>query len=113
MSLFSVNATKKQIITYQGYIGPKKNPYMALEKRLSELVNRKELGFVSDSNKRGYIKSIFRHFKSGVYLLYESSPSPYGRNEDLSIFFNSKKSSPKDLEKCEQWLQKELKDLFD
>ena len=34
---------KKHILTYQGFIGPNKNSYLALERKLCDLVDQKKL----------------------------------------------------------------------
>ncbi|MCK5149656.1 hypothetical protein KAJ87_01910 [Candidatus Pacearchaeota archaeon] len=113
MSLFNGDMIKKRVIAYQGHIGSKDNPNSALEKRLNKLINSGELGVVSYPSLKEKSEHIKFHVESDVYLLYESSPSPYGCNEDLFILNDSGKSSPKYLEKCEQWLKKEFKDFLD
>lgn len=116
MSLFNINVTKKKIIAYQGCIGrSNEKTNSALEKRLGELVKMKELEIVPDSfsNEKGDIKFILLHIESKNYLSYESSPSSYGRNENLSILIpNSRKNYSRNLKKCEKWVYKKFKDLF-
>lgn len=113
MSLFNGDMMKEKVVAYHGHIGSKDNPNLGLEKRLNKLINSGELGVVSYPALREKSEHLKFHVESGVYLLYESFPSPYGSNEDLFIIFDSKESYSKDLEKCEQWLKKEFGDLLD